>query len=50
MSGESLTSLIKQYLMVSKNKIRYSCEDGIENPVPRYHRLSSPGKPRDANR
>ena len=36
--------------MVSKKIIRYSCEGGIEKSVPRDHRLSSLGKPRDANR
>ena len=36
--------------MVSKKKIHYSCEDGLEKSVPRDHRLSTLGKPRDANR
>ena len=30
--------------------IHYSCENGIEKSVPRDHRSSSLGKPRDANR
>ena len=30
--------------------IYYSCEGGIEKFVPHDHRLSSLGKPRDANR
>ena len=29
------------YSVVSKKRIHYSCEDGIEKPVPRDHRLSS---------
>ena len=33
-----------------EKNIHYSCEDGIEKSVPRDHRLSSLGKPRDANR
>ena len=39
-----------QYLVASKKKIHYRCEDGIEKSVPRDHCLSSLGKPRDANR
>ena len=35
---------------MSKKKNPYSCEDGIEKSVPRDNRLSSLGKPRDANR
>ena len=35
--------------MVSKKKIHYLCEDGIEKSVPRAFDLSSLGKPRDAN-
>ena len=39
------------YLVVSKKKNPlYLCEDGIEKSIPRDHRLSSLGKPRDANR
>ena len=34
--------------MVSKKGIRYSGESRIEKFVPRDHRLSSLGKPRDA--
>ena len=34
--------------MVSKNRIHYSGEDGIEKSVPRDHRLFLLGKPRDA--
>ena len=37
-----------RYLVVSKKKIHYSCEDGIEKSVPHDHCLSSFGKPRDA--
>ena len=37
-------------LIVSKKRIHYSCEEGIEKSVPRDHRLSSLGKPRDAKR
>ena len=37
-------------LVVSKKKIHYLCDDGIEKSVPRDHRLSSLSKPRDANR
>ena len=33
-----------------KKKNNYLFEDGIEKSVPRDHRLSSRGKPRDANR
>ena len=33
--------------MVNKNIIYYSCEGGIDKSVPRDHRLSSLGKPRD---
>ena len=36
--------------VVSKKKIHYSCEDRIEKSIPRDHRLSSLGKPRDAKR
>ena len=36
--------------MVRKKRIRFSCEDGTEKAVPRYHRLSSLNKPHDANR
>ena len=32
--------------MVSKKRIHYLCEGGIEKSVPRDHRLSSLGKPR----
>ena len=32
-----------------KKKSHKSCEGGIEKSVPRSHRLSSLGKPRDAN-
>ena len=39
-----------QYLVVIKKRIHYSCEGGIEKSVPRNHRLSSLGKPHDANR
>ena len=39
-----------RYLVVSKKKKYYSCEGGIEKSVPRDHRLSSLGKPHDANR
>ena len=39
-----------RYLVVSKKRIHYSCEDGIEKSVPRYHCLSSLGKPRYAKR
>ena len=39
-----------RYLVVSKKKIHNSCEGGIEKSVPSDHRLSSIGKPRDANR
>ena len=35
---------------MSKEKIHYSCEGGIEKYVPRDHRLLSLGKPRDDNR
>ena len=35
--------------MVSKIRINYSCEDGIEISVPSDHHLTSLGKPRDAN-
>ena len=34
----------------ARKRIHYSCEVGIEKSVPRDHRLSSLGKPRDANR
>ena len=37
------------YSMVCKKK-HYLCVAGIEKYVPRDHRLSSLGKPRDANR
>ena len=37
-----------RYLMVSKKRIFYSCEDGIETPVARDHRVSSLSKPHDA--
>ena len=33
-----------------QEKINYLCGDGIEKSVPRDHRLSSLGKPRDVNR
>ena len=33
-----------------EQKIHYLCEDSIEKSFPRDHRLSSLGKPRDANR
>ena len=33
-----------------KKIIHHESEDGIEESVPRDHRLSSHGKPRDANR
>ena len=36
--------------VVSKKKIHYSFEGRIEKSVPRHHRLSSLGKPRDAKR
>ena len=39
----------KMYLVVSKKKINYSCEDGIEQFIPCDHPLSSLDKPRDAN-
>ena len=39
-----------RYLKMSKKKNPYSCEDEIETSVPRDHRLSVFGKPRDANR
>ena len=35
---------------MSKKRIHYSCEGRIEKSVPRDHRLSSLGKPRDAKR
>ena len=39
------------YLVVhARKRIHHSCEDEIEKSVPRDHRLSSLGKPRDANR
>ena len=38
-----------RYLVVNKKKYPISCEDEIEKPVPRDHRLSSLGKPRDSN-
>ena len=38
-----------RHLVVSKKKDPYSCEDGIEKPVPYDHRLSSLIYPRDAN-
>ena len=40
-----------RYLVVSKKKrIHYSCEDAFEKSVPGDRRLSSHGKPSDANR
>ena len=39
-----------RYLVVSKKKIHYSCEGGIEKSAPRDHRLPSLGKARDDNR
>ena len=39
-----------RYLVMSKKNDPYSCEDGTEKSVPRDLRLSSFGKPRDANR
>ena len=39
-----------RYLVVSKKKNPYFCEDGIENSVPHDHHLSSLGMPRDVNR
>ena len=38
-----------RYFVVSKKKNPLLCEDGIEKSVPRNHRLSSLGKPGDAN-
>ena len=35
---------------MSKKKYLLLCEGGIEKSGPRDHRLSSLGKPRDANR
>ena len=34
----------------ARKRIHYSCEGGIEKFVTRDHRVSSLGKPRDANR
>ena len=34
----------------ARKRIHYSCEDGMEKSVPRDHRSSSLGKPRDAIR
>ena len=35
--------------MVSEKQNPSFCKDGVEKSVPRDHRLSSLGKPRDAN-
>ena len=37
------------YLMVARKRNHYLCEDGIEKSVPSNQRLSSPGRPCDAN-
>ena len=52
-SGSTFSSLTNINEVLSgeqETRINYSCEDGIEKSVPRDHRLSSLGKPRDANR
>ena len=41
-------SLFKKKQWWARKRIHYSCEGRIENSVPRDHRLSSLGKPRDA--
>ena len=48
----SLISLFKKNkkTVVSKKKNSHSCEGRMEKSVPRDHRLSSLGKPRDAKR
>ena len=35
-------------LIVSKKRLHYLCEGGVEKSVPRDYSLSSLGKPRDA--
>ena len=47
-SGSHSLEIKMQYLIVSKKKNRFLCEDEIESPVPKDHHLSLLSKPRDA--
>ena len=45
---EPYSNVKMRYLMVARKILHHLFEEGVEKSIPRDHRLSSLGKPRDA--